>query len=252
VLHHPASFPLFDDAKHDLAAMVVAEAALESLAGIGKGEHLVYGLPEIAAIDEPGRLQQLVAARHNHEVDGSDLALARTLLRRLLSNRYESATRAQHGRRSLEPVSTYSIEDKINGLNGVLESSFCVIDNLIGSELPDILDIISRCGSDDMGSALPSELDGLASHDAGRAVDQHSLTCFQIAVVEEGLPGSECSEWDGGALDMAERSRLRNEKLLRNDRVFSGGSVAIEVAERVHRLSDRDVINIRRKGSNYA
>lgn len=90
-----ASFPVVHHAKHDLAATVVAQAALERLAGISEGKNFVDGLPEIPAIDQPGKLHQLVAAWPDDEVDGIDTAFGRELLRRFLGDGYESATRTQ-------------------------------------------------------------------------------------------------------------------------------------------------------------
>ncbi len=136
----PWSF-VVDDAKNDLTGPVLAQAGLEGSAGIGQGENFVDGRPEIAAVDEPGQLHELVAAGLDDEVDGADPARGRALVRRLLGDGYESAPRAQHGRRSLEPIAAGRVEDKIDGLDDVLEAGSRVIDHLIGSKFAGGLDV---------------------------------------------------------------------------------------------------------------
>ena len=71
----------------------------------------------------------------------------------------------------------------------------------------------------------------------GRAEDQHALTRFEAAVVEEALPRGETRHRDRGALDGAECTRLATENLRRDRNVFGGGAVSIEWRERVDGIS---------------
>lgn len=78
-------------------------------------------------------------------------------------------------------------------------------------------------------------------------MDQDPLPGLQVTVVEESLPGSERSERNGGTFDMSARSRLGRENRLRDNRVLSGGSVAIEAAQSVHGVANREFVNVGRQ-----
>lgn len=237
-------FSIIDNAEHDLAAMVAVEAALERAAGIRKGENFVHRRPQIAVVDEVRNPNELLPVGRDDEVDGANPTFGRALLRGLGGYSDEPAAPPHDGRRPLERIAADGVEHELDFFDDVLEAGHLMIDHLVGAEPPHRLDIFGRCRSDNVSATPVCKLNGEAADNASRAMDQHSLTCFQVAVVEERLPSGEGRERNRGALDVTERSRLRDEDALRNDGVVSGGSVVIETAQPVYRFSDREVVNI--------
>lgn len=96
-------------------------------------------------------------------------------MRRLGGHRDQSATFAQDGERTLEPVPSDRIEDEVDLPHDVLEPRRGVVDHLIGPELARGLDVARRAGPDHGGAALMRELDRESTDPAGRSVDEHAL-----------------------------------------------------------------------------
>src|SRR6266516_3485045 len=60
-----------------------------------------------------------------------------------------------------------------------------------------------------MRTGPASQLDGKDSHTSCCAVDQDGLSCNELRIFKEALPGRQRREWNGGGLHMCERvSRL--------------------------------------------
>ena len=72
-------------------------------------------------------------------------------------------------------------------------------------------------------------MDGKAPHAARRAVDQARLSRFQAGTVEEGLPGRQRRQGDGGGVDVVEFPRLERRFRFPDDDVLGVSPVAEEV-----------------------
>jgi hypothetical protein len=189
-------------------------------------------------VDHAGELDELGAARLDHEVDGLDALLGDR--RRLLGHRDKPSTFAQHARRAGQRLAADGVEDEIDRPDNVLELGAGSVERLLGSELARPLHARSGRGADHMRAAPARELGREMSDAAGGSVDQHSLAFLQAAVVEQSLPGGQPGERDRRALDIGERARLRRKHLDRHDRVLRRRAVAVEARERVNGVADRE------------
>src|SRR6266704_7222647 len=80
-----------------------------------------------------------------------------------------------------------------------------------------------------MRTAMPGQLDGKDSHTSCCAVDQDGLSCNELRIFKEALPGRQRREWNGGGLHMVERARFRSQLVGQGDGIFRLGSIAAEV-----------------------
>jgi hypothetical protein len=87
---------------------------------------------------------------------------------------------------------------------------------------------------------------------AGGAVDEHPLPSLQPPVVEESLPSAQPCERERGALDMTERSRLRQQRHRRRNDKLGGRAITVKRQQTVHRLTDRNPIDAHADRSNDA
>ena len=89
---------------------------LERRPGVVEREDAVDLRPELPLVDQPRELDQLRAARLDHEVDAAQLPLGGGR-GRLLDDRDQPPAGPQHRRRALEPLAAGGVEDEVDGLD---------------------------------------------------------------------------------------------------------------------------------------
>ena len=113
-LRTPSSY--LDDPKDDLPPRPLLEP-LEGLARVGELEDPGHGRSQLTTLDEPGELDQLLAARLDHEVDAGDPGRAR----RLRGDGNEPSAGTKGGERTLEPLAAGGVEDEVDAAVDILE-----------------------------------------------------------------------------------------------------------------------------------
>jgi hypothetical protein len=77
--------------------------------------------------------------------------------------------------RPSEGLAADRVEDHVDVSRRVFESLGAVVDDGIGTQAADELQVVRRCGRDHVGAAPVCELDGEKTDPARRPVDQHAL-----------------------------------------------------------------------------
>src|SRR5205814_7521981 len=95
----------------------------------------------------------------------------------------------QHDERPLLCVATDQVEDHIDLFSqNLFELLLSIIDNSAGSEGLEVRRIAAAGRGNHDGTGTGSQLDCIAAHGAGTAMDQDRLSFFQMTVGEESLP----------------------------------------------------------------
>ena len=79
-------------------------------------------------------------------------------------------------------------------------SSRGVVDDVVGAERADQLDVVRAAHAGHGGAEVLGELDGESADSAGRSDDQHLVPRLDLAVVPQGLQGGRCRERHGGGV----------------------------------------------------
>src|SRR6266480_3449107 len=74
-----------------------------------------------------------------------------------------------------------------------------------------------------MRTGPASQLDGKDSHTSCCAVDQDGLSCNELRIFKEALPGRQRREWNGGGLHMVERARFGSQFAWQSNSIFCLG-----------------------------
>src|SRR5690242_15348955 len=120
----------------------------------------------------------------------------------------------------------------------LLKAIFGVIENLVRAEASDKLQIGGGCGGHDASLPPMRELDCKASHATCAAVNQHSLSLLELAVLEESLPCGQSGKRDGRCLGVVQRARFRRKVGRSHDYKLSRGSVATKLGQCIDFVAD--------------
>ena len=80
-----------------------------------------------------------------------------------------------------------------------------------------------------MRTGPASQLDGKDSHTSCCAVDQDGLSCNELRIFKEALPGRQRREWNGGGLHMVERARFGSQFAWQSNSIFCLGPIVAVV-----------------------
>src|SRR5204863_4542177 len=102
------------------------------------------------------------------------------------------------------------IEDHVVTQVALGEFSFGVIDNVVGSNWSDKIDISCAANSRDLCAKRFGDLHGKGSYTACRAVDQHLLPGLNLSLAQ-ALQRSKSGQWERGDLLKRDVRRLRGQ-----------------------------------------
>src|SRR6185437_7988265 len=88
----------------------------------------------------------------------------------------------------------------------ILEALCVIIQDLVGTEGPHVLDILSPRRRDGMQPSAKSELNRVGSDVSRSSVNDHSLTGFEASVVEQSLPRRDSDDRNGSSFGIAQRA----------------------------------------------
>jgi hypothetical protein len=77
------------------------------------------------------------------------------------------------------------VEDDVVALLGAGEVGFRVVDDMVGTERPDHVDVTGAAHTRDLGAQRLGDLDGERAHAARRACDQHRLARSNVRDVAQ-------------------------------------------------------------------
>ena len=97
-----------------------------------------------------------------------------------------------------------------------------VVDDMVGAERSDQLDVAGAAYAGDLGPEGLRDLDGIGADAARGAVDQHLLALLQAARIPEAVERGKCRRRDGGGFLERQVGRHREDGLLRRLGVFGG------------------------------
>src|SRR6266516_4471349 len=80
-----------------------------------------------------------------------------------------------------------------------------------------------------MRTGPASQLDGKDSHTSCCALDQDGLSCNELRIFKEALPGRQRREWNGGGLHMVERAWFGSQLAGQSNSIFCLGPIAAVV-----------------------
>jgi hypothetical protein len=131
---------------------------------------------QFVIVDQLRNLDELGSVRFDDEVDGRNAALGGSVLRRFGRDRDEPAAASEHSRRSLQRLSTDSVEHQVDFIRDVFKTHGLVIDGLVGPKPPSDVKPARRCGSDDIRTASMRKLHSHATDTADRTMDKDPLS----------------------------------------------------------------------------
>src|SRR5260370_30817465 len=111
-------------------------------------------------------------------------------------------------------------------LGPLLEARGGVVDDLVGSQFTQEVAITCRGGPDDMRPSPASKLDGKDSNAPRGSVDQDGLSCNEVRVIKEGLPGRQSCQGNACRLHMVERAWFGRQLAGEAKSIFCLGPVA--------------------------
>src|SRR5215212_6661616 len=144
--------------------------------------------PQVPAIDQPAYFDQLHPARLDDEPESASTVATLALRRSWHGDRDKPPTRAQYVPRPLPGLATDGVEDEIHIGYSFFKALRPVVDHVGGTEFPHQLSVARRGRCRHVRPAPTRKLDRERAHAARPAVDKHSLTDLEVAVVEERLP----------------------------------------------------------------
>src|SRR5664280_1503308 len=118
------------------------------------------------------------------------------------SNESGATTRLEHREGFLRNVAADSIEDGITTGHDLSEILCVVVDDLIGSELADIVTVRRARRRDHTGADMFCKLNGEAGDPARTALNQDRLAMLQFQRFLDGTYCRETSESQGGGVNM--------------------------------------------------
>src|ERR1019366_534968 len=118
------------------------------------------------------------------------------------SNESGATARLEHREGFLRHVAADSIEDGGATGHNLSEILCVVVDDLIGSEVADIVTVRRACRRDHMGADMFCKLNGEAGDPARTALDQNRLPGLQFQRFLDGTYCREAGESQGGGVNM--------------------------------------------------
>jgi hypothetical protein len=228
-----------NDAQDDFAVEVASEGAFEGLAGFVEGKDLLDVGAEFSGVEEGGDLFELGAAGVDDEEDRGDVEGVGAGGVGFSGDGDEGAAAApaEGGEGAGEEVAADGVEDEVDIARGVFEAGGGVVDDFVGAEVAEGLEVGGGGGGEDVGAGVFGELDGVGTDAARAAVDEEALAGDEFAVFEEGLPGGEGGEGDGGGFGGGEGARCGGDVGGGEGDEFCGAAVEGEVDEGVDEVA---------------
>ena len=160
------------------------QSQLERCAGLREREDAGDFDFEDPGVDEVCHFCELVATRLHDEKEAT-----RAMPRRLVGcdgrcDGNEHAVVAEHLPGTGDGVAAHRIEDQIDVAQLILETGFVVVDDFIGTEASQVVDVGGGAGGDDVSTVPVSELNSEDADAAGSAVYKDALAGLEIAVGE--------------------------------------------------------------------
>ena len=136
------------------------------------------------------------------DFSANDIAAVR--LRRLWSrgNEGRPAARLEHGKGPLRHISADGIEHRVAILHRLGEIHRIVIDDLVGTELTQIIMVRRACGRDHASAQMFRQLDGKARDTARASLDQDRLAVPEFQRVFDGANRRQAGKRQRGSIDM--------------------------------------------------
>jgi hypothetical protein len=131
--------------------------------------------------------------------------------------------RSTRGERAPEPSQrrvASDIEDQVIALAAGREVVVGVVNDMVGSDRPDELELCGAGDAGDLRSEGPGDLYREGADASGRADDQYVLFRFDVPSVGQALEGGESGDGDGCALIEGEVRGLARELVLAGARVL--------------------------------
>jgi hypothetical protein len=94
----------------------------------------------------------------------------------------------ENGPGKIAGFSAYGVEDHVDVSHQILKERLLVVDNFVGSELLDQIDVWCGCGRDDVGSVLSSELYNEETDASSSTMDQYTFVWLKLGMIVEALP----------------------------------------------------------------
>ena len=118
------------------------------------------------------------------------------------------------------------VEDEVVALGPGGEVDLRVVDDVVGADRADQLDVLRAADPGHLGAERLGDLHGERAHATGSAVDEDLLTGLDLAVVAQELERGRGGHADRGRLLEGEIGRLLEELVLCRPRVLGEGSRA--------------------------
>src|SRR5437870_10786906 len=119
------------------------------------------------------------------------------------------------------------IVDHVVTLVGLSKILFCVIDNAIGADRFDKIDIARAANAGDFGAERLGDLDGESANAARRTVDQNLLSGLNVPFVAQSLQCREPGNRDRTGLLKGDVRRLQNNSAIGIDADIFGDSAIL-------------------------
>ena len=136
------------------------------------------------------------------------------------TNGDHSAAGLQQSPRAAECFSADRVKNHIDVSDQLLERNALVVDDLIGSEAGDEIQIGGRCCRDDMRAVEVGQLHRIEAHGSCSAVNQNAIASHKLRPLKEALPGCQGTDRNGCGLDVREMRGQRSDGRGHGDAIF--------------------------------
>lgn len=128
------------------------------------------------------------------------------------------------------------VQDHIGVAYRFGEIGCAIVDHFVDAEAAEEVVVGRARGADDVCAACSGDLYREVVDAAGGRVDQNPLARLHIRGVDQGLPGGESSQGDGGGSNVIEVVRFAGEGAGGTGDIFGGRAVAVRVGEHAEDL----------------
>src|ERR1700743_2080428 len=116
------------------------------------------------------------------------------LFRGFGQSRNQRAAILEHGPGSDLRVASHEVEHYVDILRDVFEALMPVVDHVVGTERADEFETGPRSSDKGSSALCLGKLHRQMADSASARMNQHALTLCESTVVEQTLPGGQCSE----------------------------------------------------------
>ena len=145
------------------------------------------------------------------------------------------SARFEDGQRILQAGRTEGVEHDVVPSQDVGEVGLRVVDDLVGSQGADLVEVLGVSGGGDVGTEVLRDLDHRRPEPTRTGVDENLLPGLDGSQVDEGLPGGEGDERYGGGFLERQGGRLEGNVVCGDRDLLGEGADAQVVARRSRR-----------------